>query len=199
MAGKEFINMIKLNLLPEELRKKTNVIDMSGLKVVPIVLGIFAIMLIVHAAAYFGAKNNKNEIKRIKKQIKEYQPKIKEFESLKKLVDMANAKIKAIEELTKNRVLWSRALNGISDSMLDDIWLDSLSYEIKGNIPQMELEGIAKGTSSATVGKFINALENNKDFSKDFQKIKFESTKVDLYKNYEVMKFKLICLFREST
>lgn len=193
--------MIELNLLPEELRiKKIQKIELPDIPIIPIGIGIAVLLVTLHLVTVLFAARNKNVLTHVKTKWEAYLPQKKELDLLAKQVSDAKRKIKAIEDLTKGRILWSEIMNNLSHAVLANIWLSKLSYEDRNAQPVLLLEGYALGSSdegTASVGRFINALEDNKGFFPYFRDIELESIRRDSIDGKEIMQFRLICVFKE--
>jgi len=144
---------------------------------------------------------NKIALIKVKKQWEEIYPQKTMIDSLKKKVTGINAKIVAIEGLTKERILWAKKLNELSDLMPSNIWISNLSYDKSGQTPSLVMEGFEAGTTeegAAYVARFIKAMKNNKDFFKNFHDIELGQMKRSLIGKDEVMNFKIICTFIDA-
>ncbi|MCK4463002.1 MAG: hypothetical protein KAU58_01690 [Candidatus Omnitrophica bacterium] len=189
--------MIELNLLPDELKiKKTKAIEFAKLPIIPVSLGVLCVLIIMHTLLIFTVKINKTSLTKLKKEWESFSPKRNQMDKLKNRVKDINAKVKAIEELTQKRILWAKRLNCLSDSIHPNIWLSSLYYDKKSAIPTLGLEGFATGTEE-DVGRFMDTLENSKEFFSGLQSIELGFTKRSLIDKQEVTNFRLICAFKE--
>lgn len=122
--------MIKINLLPEELKRKrefnTYILILLGISV-GILLVVFVVSLVlglqvkVQAARY-------NRLGEEWKIIKEEEKEVLGLESLKGELD---TKRKAIMDLAQSRLLWSRKLYQLSRQVLPSIWLGELSISTR--------------------------------------------------------------------
>ncbi len=192
--------MIELNLLPDELKvKKTKAIEFAKLPIIPLSLGILCVLIIAHILLIFTVKMNKASLTQLKKQWEDFSPKRSQMDKLKDNVKDINLKVKVIEELTQKRILWAKKLNSLSDSIHPNIWLSGLYYDKKSATPTLGLEGFATGTEE-DVGKFMDTLENNKEFFCDLESVELGFTKRSLLDKdtQEVTNFRLICSFKEQ-
>jgi len=192
--------MIELNLLPDELKvKKTKAIEFAKLPIVPLSLGILCVLIIAHILLIFTVKMNKASLTKLTKQWEDFSPKRRQLDKLKNNVKDINLKMKAIEELTQKRILWSKKLNSLSDSIHPNIWLSNLYYDKKSATPTLGLEGFATGTEE-DVGRFMDTLENSEEFFSGLESIELGFTKRSLLDKdtQEVTNFRLICSFKEQ-
>lgn len=123
--------MIEVNILKGRWEKYKKRILMMRIFIFYLV-GFFLIVLILSTISF----SNKLTIDRIKKEIKNLEDKIKTekifFENLKK----SNEKLQVLckkcsfyEDEYKNRLLWSKNLAIISESLPKGMWLNKLSYK----------------------------------------------------------------------
>lgn len=190
--------MIELNLLPDELKiKKTKAIEFAKLPIIPVSLGLLCVLIIMHILLIFSVKISEISLAELKKQWEGFSPKRSQMDELKNNVKDINLKVKAIEELTQERILWAKKLNCLSDSIHPNIWLSGLYYDKKSATPTLGLEGFATGAEE-DVGRFMDTLENNKDFFSSLESIELGFTKRSLVDKQEVTNFRLICSFKEQ-
>ena len=134
-------------------------------------------------------------------------PEKKEADILKARVTDINNRTGTIDELMAKRFIWSRKINLLSDSMTPGVWLSEVIYDdrpasgrIKNIMPgSLVIAGYAIGAGdqgTSLIGKFIQSLQENKDFYLDIAGIDLVSTKSDKIDNQDVMSFRITCLFK---
>lgn len=128
--------MIKINLLPEELKKTESSlasfkIDLKGHGKLlrNLALTVILILAIMHTSLFFVNANSLTAFKALSKKYEALLPGKREYEALKADVAVTNSKAKAIENLMANRFSWSRKLNDLSESMTPGIWLTDIAYQ----------------------------------------------------------------------
>lgn len=226
--------MIKINLLPEELRKvessfKKISFDFKGKEKMLRDIGITAVLvlLIMHVILFFIGFRSLSVAGVQAKKIKGCAPAKKEYDAFKAEAGIANIKSGAIDSLMANRFSWAKKLNSLSDAMVPGIWLTELTYDEKINevsvqvktlairaggkkelsrtetkkvsVKYLNISGYASSMGeqgAALVGKFIASMKDNPLFFADFADIKLESIKTEKMFDQEVMRFKIICLFK---
>jgi len=189
--------MIQINLLPKELRKKKKKLKVPDVTLVflPITAALVGLLILIQLIMMLAIGINKGTYARLDKEWKEILPDIKMVDALKKEVARIQAKVNAIDELMVKRILWSRKMNDLNDSLIPGIWLTKLNLvSSRGSNEVLNLEGSASsayGDETATVGKFIESLKGNESFFSDFSDIELEGMQRRVIKEIEVMNFKI--------
>jgi len=140
--------------------------------------------------------------------------------ALKKEVDILSGKVAVINSLTSGSLVWAKKLQDLNNSVLDGVWLNSLSLSTEtsnanqafigvnpgavGQVPAdketLILKGAAVSTGSeeatAIVGRFIDSLKTNEGFFKDFEDIKLSSVQRETLGSTEIMNFTIVCYFK---
>ena len=209
--------MIKINLLPEELRKEekkvnTHQISLSKIPLKRVAIIASALFLLLHALGATTLLLKKNSLEKLNIHIKELEPKYDIAQALKLNVRQMNGKLTAIHELASESILWSKKMSDLNLATTDGVWLSELSLQNKGgsNIRGtrvagkrvMVLKGSAasqsEGGEAAIIGNFINSLRSHKGFFSDFEDIKLESSKMRQLGEAGVMDFSIICYFNSK-
>ena len=130
--------MIKINLLPEDLKKQESSFTRIALSfkgregaVKNFVIALILILVAVHVALFFIGTRSSATLKSLTQKHNSLIPGMKECEALKVETDITNRKAQSIDSLMANRFSWAMKLNSLSDCMTPGIWLTSLSYEAK--------------------------------------------------------------------
>ena len=143
--------MIQINLLPEKLRKKERKkLDLPQLSFLPTVTAVVAGLVILHALLGALIIFKRQSAKRIDASLAKIAPQKQEYDAIKASIDEATLKQDAIDKLMAKRLLWSKKLNEISDSIVPGIWLSKLSIE--GSSGQKKQKK-AKAPASDTIGQ----------------------------------------------
>ena len=122
--------MIKINLLPEELKKKrqfnTYVLVLLGIGV-----GLLSIIIVVSLVLGVQVKFQTTRLKRLSEEWKVIKKEEREVLGLESLKAELDKKKKAIENLAQSRLLWSRKLYQLSRQVLPSIYLTNLDIGVK--------------------------------------------------------------------
>ncbi|MEA3305397.1 MAG: hypothetical protein U9R52_01125 [Candidatus Omnitrophota bacterium] len=193
--------MIKINLLPEESKKKRMKIEFPDIAFLPIIAGLLGIIVAVHLLLGLTAALKTRTLKRLQSEWGNILPDKEKADELKLELAGMRSRIKAIEELIEGRFGWAKKLNDLSDAMLAGVWLNRLWLEEKAasRAKALHLNGsvfAAGGDETAAVGKFIRSLEANKGFFYNFNDLETASIQRRKLKESEVMDFELICYFK---
>lgn len=128
--------MIKINLLPEDLRKEEFSLKQMGLSLPGAGklarntgIGIAAALVIAHLALFLAKTTNSGTVKELSAKVNSLLPQKNEYTALKDEVSLSNRKAQAIDDLMANRFSWAGKLNELSDSIIPGIWLTGLTYE----------------------------------------------------------------------
>ena len=213
--------MIKLNLLPSDLRKRHRTLTTLQLSVVTrlpifkICLYVAGGLLILHSLLFLILVWWSFSLKGVKSRWEAIAEKRQMVSELTKRHAELSAKEKNLQQLTSRRPLWSKKLKGLSESMVSGVWLRVFSLEERtvsvpspaqkaatGSRKALILEGTAaslRGDQLAIIGRFIRGLKQNPNFSFEFQEVELESTHTRKIQDIEVMDFKIICLLREGS
>ena len=193
--------MIEINLLPEELRKKEERVNL--LAELPIkrgaivsVIVFFGLQLLATIGAfYLSAHFNwmKVEIARLKESNKG-------ISSQKTLTTLIKKKIEKGDSITKRPFLWSSFLNALSDSVTKGVWLRKFSIADDGKVNRLRLEGsvVGKGEETAYTGKFIKELKGNPFFNELFDEIELSTINQNRIKDFDVYEFVILCTFKKG-
>ena len=198
--------MIKINLLPQEFRKKGK----SYLARIPkkeMVLAVLGCLVLFHLFLISLTAMSTKRLKGFKKTWQELAPKRERLDGLKKQLGEINARIPLFEQVIKNRVLWSEKLNQLSESIVSGVWLNELSLvtkevQEKGRLSKyLIIRGSCASRTKdepALIGRFMQNLKEDPSFSSDFAEIELGPIEKRLIKQTAVMDFILTCRFKEE-
>ncbi len=203
MRGAWYKNMIQINLLPEELKKRKRKLALPAIPILPIAAGVVgflvALQLILTAAIFIG----KAQLGFLEKRWKTLEPKKNEIDAIKKKISAKSREAQSIESLKKSALNWSRLLDELSSSLTANVWLAELSYDekIDGKIAKgiLRISGMASGRDekgTAHIARFIQALKDNPGFYKDFSGIELISIRKDVFAGQDAMRFTISCEFK---
>lgn len=182
--------MIEINLLPEEYRRKKKA-DLSQvfIKYKAMILpgaGILGIIIVIISLVILVFPEfQERSLRRLETRWNNLQKDYGKVIRLKNRQKRLKALLDNIEEVTKARILWSRCLNSISDSLPGEIQLTELGTRVekvkdKPDRTVLVISGIVPSyPGERAIGDFIKALRANPDFMKDFPQIEPPSTQTE--------------------
>ena len=193
--------MIKINLLPEELRKKDERINI--LAELPIQRGaiIFVILFFVLqglASAY--AFYLSSHFKVMKAESAALMAANREIAAQKSSILLIKKRIEKADTVTLRPFYWSSLLKALSDSVTKGVWLNGLSITDEGKISRLKLNGsvVGKGEETAYAGKFIKELKSNPVFNELFDEIELSTINQKKIKDFDVYDFVIYCNFKKG-
>ena len=158
--------MIKINLLPEDLREReysfANLgVNFKGQAELFRKLGIAVIVILAaaHIALFVIGINSSARFKAMTQKSNKLLPGRKESERLKAELEVINRKAQSIDVLMANRFSWARELNDLSDSIVQGIWLTDINYAEK----PAEVSAEAKAEPVRSGGKKAAAKVSEKN------------------------------------
>jgi Tfp pilus assembly protein PilN len=210
--------MINVNLLPPELRP----IRRSGLPYIIVAVAgtvVVIALLSIFMANKLTVANNEAELEGLKadlQRVRESAKQVKELEAKKASVE---AKDKAIRDINSDRIVWSKQLYYLARLMPDQVWLKDVEVETKTRTetvpvpdapegqPQtkqvpvpyqsLKLTGYALSYKEEMgvnlVGVFVNAIENDTDFTTFFKSPEPQLLKDEEFGGVNVKEFEVNC------
>jgi Tfp pilus assembly protein PilN len=104
--------------------------------------------------------------------------------------------VRSLFDLERRRVLWSRKLGALPELVGEKIVLTSVQYQ-RG---ELTVEGIAEvppaGNRFELVSAFIDRLKGSPEFSRDFRKVEFRSSRRLDFQAQNILVFEVACLPR---
>ena len=192
--------MIEINLLPYQYRKrKIQLPDLGKFKILPLTIGAAAFLIALYILLSTVSIVKSNTLKGLNSQWQSLATERQEADKLKRELRRLEKKKEIIDNLTVARLLWAKKLNQLSDLMIDGIWFESLSLGERKQKKALILKGNVvsrKKEETALIGKFMQKLREDKNFSSDFSDIELDSIKRKLIGETEVMEFNLVLFTR---
>ncbi|MFH1310341.1 MAG: hypothetical protein ABIH85_06665 [Candidatus Omnitrophota bacterium] len=200
--------MIEINLLPKELRKVEKVaMQLPNIPLLPIVVGVLAILVVVSGVLGVLEIKTKKNLTKLNEKWDLMSPQREKTGKIITEIAANEKKVSAIRKIAKPELNWTKLLEGVNQSVIPNIWLADIGLRrsLPGNKENkdfgcLEVVGYALGNSEQAtllVAKFINNLEENKDFSDYFETIELHSlNKREVY-DEEVMMFELDCYLKK--
>jgi len=202
--------------------KKTEGLVVSVNKLKPAGLIAGASLLAVYILLFAGVLFQDKRFGNLSSQMEIHKPAVRNFQRLTGSLNLLNRESGVIDGLMHRRFLWARKLNSLSDSMVDNVWFTKLKLEkvvktIKKSAsraasrrkqkPQPEAEVkrseqtlIIEGTAisvdeeaTAVIGKFMQNLQENEAFSRDFDRIELGSITAKKIEKFDSKDFVLRC------
>ncbi|MGD2279420.1 MAG: hypothetical protein PVH45_04940 [Candidatus Omnitrophota bacterium] len=202
--------MIELNLLPKELRKvKKKATALPAIPVMPVCIGVVAVLVVVHLTFLLLINNNRGLSVKLTENWNQMQPQKKKTDAFFTELNKLQKRVEAIREIAKPDLSWAKILSGLNQAIVANVWLSDFKLTFKNGgrrdeeqkLPvSLDLTGYAVGRSEValpTVGRFMESLKNNKDFSGYFEEIELEDIRNFNISGEEVMMFKLVCHFKK--
>jgi hypothetical protein len=193
--------MIEINLLPEELRKKEEHINI--LAELPIQRGAIIFVCVFFVAQLFAsiyAFYLSSNFKAMKAESDLLIAANAEIESQKSETLANKKRIEKADAVTHRKFYWSDFLSALSDSVTKGVWLKELSIDSDGKISRLSLTGsvVGKGEETAYTGKFIKELKNNSLFNELFDEIELSTINQKKIKEFDVYDFVILCPFKKG-
>lgn len=187
--------MIKVNLLPEEYKKRIAVMPDVGkvfekhnvlLKKILAYIVAAVVLSLVMLFAYPVVLSVK--LGSLNKKWKGMETRYVEVETLKKEQKGLKDTVNAMNKVSGKRIVWAKTLNIISDSLPQEIQLTGLNARVeqdkeskdKNEITSLTISGIVSAASGErAISGFVKALREDADFMGYFPLIDPPSTQTD--------------------
>jgi len=187
--------MIKINLLPDRLKKKKrrlvfNLPSLPRETVIALVGSIVVLLILLHLFLLGVLIIEKARLSALNRSWKKVEPFKTQVDAVKGEISGLESKTKSFAAVTNDnkRILWAKKMNQLSDFLPPGVWFTKFYLANQ----KLIIEGSAisqKGDEMVKVGKFTSALKNEISFSKDFQDIELTSINRKLIKSVEVADF----------
>lgn len=122
--------MIVVNLLPEELRpiKRTPLPHLASLLVLVLALAGMAATYLAMAA---DIGSRRDRLAATEQELASLADTVAEFKELKKKKEQLDRKISVIQDITKDRIIWSKRLHQLVSLTPDNFWYKSIQETTK--------------------------------------------------------------------
>lgn len=167
--------MVNINLLPPELKlKRINAKrNASLLSVCLVIFLVFAVAGIIARSLETTIKTN---LDAAKSEVEKNNINLDEYKDLQDLALSINDRSQAADEINKNRVFWSQALQELANSAPNDVQFENLTANAEKS-PNFILQG--NTTTEREIIKFKEKLEN----SPFFKNVSFKSSSLNQGQN----------------
>lgn len=187
--------LLKVNLLPEGARK-TALSPIEQFHRTPLMWVIVGVLVAGVLAAAGPVAVRSRRLKHLDAKLQALKPKKAEIERLQKYLQDLRLQEAAFRSLGNGQGLWAKRLNLLSDVTPDGVWYREFNLDQK----ELIIQGSAIGQGGAEmtlVGRLVQDLKGNPDFSSAVKDIQIESVKRTQEKEIEVVQFTLVCGLRE--
>ena len=186
--------MIKINLLPDDLKKQRVILPKGLFILIGVILVSMLVMWMAIAnkgltAATLKADNLESQWQKILKVKSEYGIYKKELKTLEERAVVVNY-------LMADRIYYSQKLNELSDLLTDGIWLNT--FELNNSMLIIEGKVYSKeGKEEAIVGNFMNNIKYHESFFKDFSDVELKIIKRKI-QDVEHISFVIFCHLKQK-
>jgi len=182
--------MIRINLLPQQLRRKKSVKVSKKTPLLPVVFIITLIILALHVIFALISFDKKMQLASLDQRWDKIQAQSKEVDTLKSNLEIKKEKLKAMQSILKRDLYLTDFLNKINQAIPSRLWLNRLSFSERGLV----IEGSVFSFGSeelSLVNNFFNELKNDVFFKQNFDNFNLDSVQRRNIKKYEILDFLL--------
>ncbi|MDP2943654.1 MAG: PilN domain-containing protein [Candidatus Omnitrophota bacterium] len=180
--------MIEINLLPEELKVK-KVVNKKLNFTIYLSTGLLLIILVIinlYVVSLSTAKNIQLTI--LAKKWESLAPQRQKVEEMREQSDIVSQDIKAIQQVTARRILWSGKLNKLSLLLPSGVWVNEISLNNKNFILRGSAVSLKKEEMSL-INLLLSSLKEDKQFFSNFNSLDLTSVQRRQVGGYEVADF----------
>lgn len=185
--------MIRINLLPPEMRKA------AGLQKISVPwrsLGIGALVVWVTASALLGLTVvwQGRTLARLHAEWNQLEPEKTQLESVRQAVQALQQRNEIITLTKGPEGKWAPRLNLLSDAAVPQLWFTSLKWT-RGQTLLLEgaalQEAVAPSDQSTAVGQFLEHLKSHPQFPKWFRSVELQSVEHGQVAGEEIVRFSI--------
>lgn len=182
--------MIEINLLPGELRPKAQAQSQQVFYLLNATPFIFGILICIHLFLAALAIFKGSEFLFLNSKWQRLAPQRKILEDFKKEYTTLSEDAQLIQQLTRQRIIWSQSLNKLSSDLPSGVWLNNVSitpsdFTLSGSVMSLQKNEMA------LIDELMDNLKNDPVFFKDFKNLDLTSTKRKTIGGYEEVDFTL--------
>jgi len=192
--------MIEINLLPEELRnrvvkaaKPEVVVNTNGLEpkhfilLIPLIFGILiGVQLIIGVLGITRGV----QVQALNAKWKSLEPERKALLESGNKYSLVSEDAQALQQLLRDRIIWSEKLNRLSLDLPPGVWFELLSVNLKDFSLQAAVISLNKDDMNF-IKQLIDNLKNDPVFIKDFNGIELGQAVKKTLGSYEITEFTL--------
>ena len=195
--------MIKINLVPEHLRKKhktpvfpTVTFNLPAEATIGLFGGLFVLLFMVHLSLFLITYKKIVQKKRLDRIWEELLPDKQRIDRVSNELRSLQGKKTAIEKITKGqRILWSPKLNAISDSIPKGVWLNKIMLE--QGVFTIEGSAVSKlADEMMSVGNFTSNLKVQAQFADHLKNLEVGSIQRRKIDAVEISDFSVTAKFQ---
>ena len=190
--------MLTINLLPQTERKAT-LSTVEQLHRTPLVWVVVSGMISLLVLLWIPITLRRQELQKLDAQIQALAPKKAEVDRLQQFTRQLRAQETAFRELRQGQYHWSKRLNTLSNLTPDGVWFTELAMDAQRGLV---IQGAALGQGGAEmvgIGRLVQDLKADPDFSAAVNDIQIESIKRTQDKEIEIVQFTLTCTLSKET
>jgi len=192
--------MIEINLLPEELRNKVikvnkpeTVSATAGLEpkhfllIIPL---IFAFLICAQLITGLTGIVRFSRLSILNARWKSLEPERKALAEFNDKYNFVSGDTQAIQQLIRDRIIWSEKLNKLSLYLPSGVWFEELSVNSK----ELVLKGAVLSLNKEElnlINQFISKLKSDPVFFKDFNTLELTSAQKNTLGSYDITDFTL--------
>lgn len=189
--------MIEINLLPQQLRLKTKRMPKSIktkqiLYIIPLLVGM---TILIHLYLAVISITGSYKLKTLNAKWSKFEPQRKIIEDFRKEYGLLSTDLKAMQQLSSQKINWSEKLNRLSLNLPYGIWFNKLTLDQK----KLIIEGTAVSLQKEEmnlINKFMDNLRNDLAFSKGTSNLELGPAQRRTVAGYEVLDFVLTCTLK---
>ena len=197
------MNMIEINLLPEELRvnAKPKSSQQGTLKnsvgfnqeqlfiyAIPVLLGLF---ICAHLYLAVATIFKNGQLVSLNRKWAQMQPQKKTFDEFNKEFSTLSENALITQTLTGKRILWAQKLNKLSLNLPAGVWFNDISMNSQNMIIQGSVISLQKEEVSL-INKLLDSLKADTEFAGDFSGFELSSVQKRSIEGYDIADFVLV-------
>jgi Tfp pilus assembly protein PilN len=188
--------MLTINLLQASVRK-TGLVQLQQLHRMPLVWVALSMLVALPVALLVPTYVNRYQLGRLTASIKTLEPKQRELEALRRVVQDLQSEEIAFQSLKQGPVLWAERLSILSSVTPEGVWFTDLTLDqAKGLMIRGSAVG-RQGSDMVNVGRLVQDLKASPEVLAAVKDIQIESIKRVQDKEIEVVQFTLACSLRQ--
>jgi len=189
--------MLTINLLPASARK-TALSSLEQFHRTPLMWMAVVVMVGLVMALWVPLTIRRGQLRQLNAKIDALTPKKLEVERLQQFTRQLHAQEASFKGLAQGRYRWSRRLNTLSTLTPEGTWFTELSLDqTKGLVIQGSAIGEG-GNEMVHIGRLVQDLKADSDFSAAVRDIQIESIKRFQDKEIEIVQFTLTCALADA-
>ena len=189
--------MLTINLLPPSERKAT-LSHVEQFHRTPLMVILFGVLVLFPLLLLIPLSLRRQQLERLTAEIQTLTPKKLGLDQVRELTQLLRGQQQAFQGLRGGQHGWAKRLNVLSDLTPDEVWFTELAMDQNRGLV---IQGSALGQGGAemvNIGKLVQGLKADADFSSAVQDIQIESIKRSQEKEIEIVQFTLTCTLSKA-